>query len=118
MDSVKTYLNDLNGVDLEPSRTRLLFKARLDHGPGNSEQLALFVGPTKCGKFDALWSQSDWATTKSALAWIPRKQLSGPTLWLTLMEAYWRGERDAYDSKRPNYNEISPDSRAIATKNS
>lgn len=76
----------------------------------------MFVGPTKCGEFDALWIKSDWTTTKDAVAWIPRMQLTGTTLWQTLLDAYWSAERDENDSDRPNYNEIIHDKRAIATK--
>ena len=116
MSTIKTYMNDSGGADLVPSRTRLLFWAWLDHGPGSSEEIAVFVGPTKCGDFDALWVKSDCATSKDAVAWIPRKQLTGTTLWQTLLDAYWSGERDENDSDRPNYDEIIPDKRAIATK--
>jgi hypothetical protein len=116
MGSIKTYLKDAGGADLEPSRTRLVFRAWLDHGPGSSEEVAVFVGPTKCGQFDALWINTDSAPAKDAIAWIPRKQLSGTSLWLGLLEAYWTGERDVNDSDRPNYDEIIADPRAIATK--
>ena len=76
----------------------------------------MFVGPTKCGEFDALWIKSDWATSKQAVSWIPRKQLTGTTLWQTLLDACWSGERDANNSDRPNYDDIISDKRAIATK--
>ena len=76
----------------------------------------MFVGPTKCGGFDALWVKSDLATSKDAVAWIPREQLTGITLWQTLLDAYWSGERNENDSDRPNYDEIISDKRAIATK--
>ena len=115
MSSIKTYLNDSGGTDLEPSRTRLLFRAWLFHGPGHPEEIAMFLGPTKCGEFDALWVKGDWATSKDAVAWIPRNQLTGTTLWQTLLDAYWSGERDENDSNGPNYDEIIPDKRAIAT---
>lgn len=116
MGSIKTYLEDAGGANLVPSRTRLVFRAWLDHGPGSSEEVAVFVGPTKCGQFDALWINTDSAPAKDAIAWIPRKQLSGTSLWLGLLEAYWTGERDVNDSDRPNYDEIIADPRAIATK--
>jgi hypothetical protein len=116
MSTVKTYMNDSEGADLAPSRTQLLFRAWLDHGPGSSEEIAMFVGPTKCGEFDALWIKSDWATSKQAVSWIPRKQLTGATLWQTLLDACWSGERDANNSDRPNYDDIISDNRAIATK--
>ena len=116
MGSIRTYLKDKVGADLEPSRTRLVFRAWLDHGPGSSEEVAVLVGPTKCGQFDALWINTDWAPAKAAIAWIPRKELSGTSLWLSLLEAYWSGERDENDADRPNYDEIIADPRAIATK--
>jgi|688.fasta_scaffold1325921_2 hypothetical protein len=116
MASIRTYLEDSEGEYLEPSQTGLVFRAWLDHGPGSSEEVAVFVGPTKCGRFDALWINTDSASAKDAVAWIPSKQLSGTSLWVSLLEAYWSGERDENDADRPNYDEIIADPSAIATK--
>lgn len=115
MNLVKTYLKDPDGVDLIPSRTRLLFRAYLGHGPGHSEQLCMFIGPTRCGRFDALWLSTDWSNSKKqAVAWLPRREMTGADLWQTLLEAYWRAEKEENEADQANYDEIIPDAKAMA----
>jgi hypothetical protein len=109
------YDNADTGVDLQPGKTKILFKARLDHGPGFSEETLFLIGPSECETYDVLWSQTDWTEDTFALAWLPRGLECGPVLWRSLLLGYWKAEEGANPGCRPNFSEIVRDSRSLAS---
>ena len=104
-----------DGADLVPTRTRLLFSAWIDHGPGSSEKAEYRVGPSKCGKFDVLWILSDFddGETRNAAAWMPRHQMKGKALQLALLEGLFAAEKAEHDLDEPNFSEIEPSPKAV-----
>ena len=112
--SVATYLDSGTGVDLTPTRTRLLFSAWIDHGPGSSEKAEYRIGPSRCGKFDVLWISSDFddGETCNAAAWTPRHQMKGKALQLALLEGLFAAENAEHDLDEPNFSEIEPSPKA------
>lgn len=112
--SVATYLDSGTAVDLTPTRTRLLFSAWIDHGPGSSEKADYRIGPSRCGKFDVLWISSDFddGETCNAAAWIPRHQMKGKELQLALLEGLLAAEKAEHDLDEPNFSEIEPSPKA------
>ncbi len=113
MTLVQTYLTSPSVAGLEPRRTRLLFRAWIDRAPGDSEQIEMRIGPTKCNRFDALWLNSDGWPLKDAVAWIPRGTLRGDELWQRLIEAYWIAERDINEWEEPNSSDLIQDKRSL-----
>jgi hypothetical protein len=115
--NIATYLDSQDGVDLVPTRTRLLFSAWIDHGPGSSEKAEYRVGPSKCGKFDVLWISSDFddGASRNAAAWVPRHQMKGKALQLALLEGLFAAEKAEYDLDEPNFSEVDPASKAALT---
>ena len=116
MNKPATYIEDESGVDLEASRTRLLFKARLSHGSGFSEQAEYRIGATKCGRFDVLWSRSDWVEDGPALqaiAWLPRHEMKGEALHLALLKAWLMAEKMANDTDEPKFHEVEQSKLAL-----
>ena len=110
---LSTYIDSAVGVDLVPApRAKLLFKAWLDHGPGHSEEMFFSVGPSKCELYDVLWIKSDWADMVSALAWLPKGQLKGSTLFRVPLAGYWRAEKKENEWEEPNYSEIDTDKKS------
>lgn len=109
-DKVSTYLDSNIGSDVLPSRTRLLFSAWIDHGPGSSEKVEYRVGPSKCGNFEVLWISSDFddGETCNAAAWMPRHQMKGKALQLALLEGLFAAEKAEHDLDEPNFSEIEP----------
>jgi hypothetical protein len=114
MKAPTTYIDNPNCINIKPSRTKLLFRAWLDHGPGSSELIEVRWGPTKCGVYDALWMQSDWIEGKEAVAWLPRRSLKSTELWTTLLTAYWQREKAVNNWEGPVY-ELIPDKQATAS---
>jgi hypothetical protein len=112
--NIATYLDSNDGADLVPSRTRLLFSAWIDHGPGSSEKAEYRIGPSNCGRFDVLWISSDFGDgeTRNAAAWIPRHQMIGKALQLALLEALFAAEKAEHDLDEPNFSEVAPSPRA------
>ena len=111
---VSTYLDSNDGTDLLPTRSRLLFSAWIDHGPGSSEKAEYRIGPSKCGKFDVLWISSDFddGETRNAAAWIPRHRMRGKALQLALLEALFAAEKAEHDLDESNFSEVAPSPRA------
>lgn len=114
-DKVSTYLDSNIGSDVLPSRTRLLFSAWIDHGPGSSEKADYRVGPSKCGKFDVLWISSDFddGKTRNAAAWMPRHQMRGKALQLALLEGLFAAEKAEHDLDEPNFSEVAASPKAL-----
>ena len=111
-----TYLDDNNtAVDLHPAKMKIVFKARLDHGPGFFEDMIFLVGPSKCETYDVLWIQSDQTDGVSAAAWLPRGIVVGPVLWRWLLIGYWKAEERANPGCGPNYSEIVGDACSLAS---
>ena len=111
MSKPATYIEDQSGVDLEASRTRLLFMALLSHGPGFSEKAEYRIGPTKCGRFDVLWVKSDWVDDDDVLAlqavsWLPRHEMKGRALPLALITAWLNAEKKVNGATTPNFDEV------------
>lgn len=113
MSPVQTYLTSPSVAGLATRRTRLLFRAWIDRGPGDSEMIEMRIGPTKCDRFDALWLSSDLGPDKFAVAWIPRGVVTGDELWQSLIEAYWIAERDVNEWDEPNFSEVIEDKVSI-----
>ena len=90
-----------------------MFRAWIDRAPGDSEQIQMRVGPTKCDRFDALWLNSDLGPDKCAVAWIPRGVVTGDELWQRLIEAYWIAERDINEWEEPNSSDLIQDKRSL-----
>jgi hypothetical protein len=114
---ISTYADSQDGVDLAPARTRLLFAAWIDHGPGASEKAEYRVGPSRCGKFDVLWISSDFddGESRNAAAWIPRHQMKGKTLQLALLAGLFAAEKAHLELDEPNFSEIAPSPKAALT---
>ena len=96
-------------VVLEPVRTRLVFAARLSHGPGFDEMLEFRVGRSACGHFDVLWQKADWVVEErqlNAVAWLPRNTLKGKRLSLALLKAVLEAEKQRYNAAAPNFSEV------------
>lgn len=113
-----TYLDGKHGDDLIPSRTRLLFAALLSHGPGFSESAEYRIGPTTCGAFDVLWLKSDWledGDQLQAIAWLPRHELKGIALHLTLLKAWMDAEREVNGATTANFDEVERRRGALLT---
>ena len=112
---VATYLDSQEGVDLVPTRTRLLFSAWIDHGPGASEKAEYRVGPSQCGKFDVFWISSDFddGESSNAAAWIPRHQMKGKALWLALLKGLFKAEKAHLDIDEPNFSEVDSSIKAL-----
>jgi len=114
---ISTYADSQDGVDLVPARVRLLFAARINHGPGFPEKVEYRVGPSKCGQFDVLWIKSDWDDENpvTAAAWTPRYQMKGKSLHFALLAALFTAEKKQTSADRPNFNEvISSDSSLLS----
>jgi len=111
---IGTYLDSQDGVDLVPTRTRLLFSAWIDHGPGSSEKAEYRIGPSKSGRYEVLWisSELDYGETRNAAAWIRRHQMIGKALQLALLEALFAAEKAEHDLDEPNFSEVAPSPRA------
>ena len=112
---ISTYLDSNTGIDIKPARTRLLFSAWIDHGPGSSEKAEYRIGPSKCGKFDVLWISSDFddGETCNAAAWMPRHQMRGKALQLALLEGLFAAEKAEHDLDEPNFSEVARDAPAL-----
>jgi hypothetical protein len=114
---VLTYVES-DAADLEPApRAKLLFAAWLSKGPGFDEHLLFFVGPSRCKRYDVLWHESDWHDDggKSALAWLPKGQLTGRKLWETLLTECWKAEKAGWDYDKPIFDEVSFDKRSLVS---
>ena len=112
---VLTYIES-DAADLEAApRAKLLFAAWFSHGPGFQENLLFFVGPSKCKRYDVLWYESDWNDDggKSALAWLPKGQLTGRKLWETLLTECWKAEKAGWHYHKPIFEEVSFDKRSL-----
>lgn len=105
---ISTYLDSQDGVDLAPTRTRLLFAAWIHHGPGFPEKVEYRVGPSKCGQFDVLWLKSDWddANPVTAAAWTPCYQMKGKPLYLAHLAALFAADKRQTSADGPNFNEV------------
>jgi hypothetical protein len=114
-NDVSTYLDSTTGSDLEPSRTRLLFSAWIDHGPGASEKAEYRIGPSQCGQFDVLWISSDFddGESRNAAAWTPRHQMKGKALWLALLKSLFTAERASLELEQPNFSEVAKSQRSL-----
>jgi hypothetical protein len=117
-DPSKVFTYVESGVpDLEAGRTRLLFAAWFSHGPGFQENLLYFVGPSKCKRYDVLWSESDWDDAddggRKASAWIEKGQLSRRKLWETLLTKCWKAEKAGWGYEKPLFDEVSFDKRSL-----
>jgi hypothetical protein len=89
-----TYHDD-GGDDLEPAEREVVCRYYLDAGPGHTEFVTQFLGPSECGKFDVLWEESDITEeVPVAVAWLPRGQLEGFELWQSLALAFWNIKKD------------------------
>ena len=112
---IATYLDSHPGGGLTPSRTRLLFAAWIDHGPGASEKAEYRVGPSQCGKFDVFWISSDFDDGESSneAAWIPRHQMKGKALWLALLKGLFEAEKAQLDIDEPNFSEVDSSIKAL-----
>lgn len=120
MNKPSTFLDDNAGVDLEPSRTRLLFKAVLSHGPGFSESVEYRVGGSQCGGFDVLWQSADWVDEDDgprlqALAWMPRHAMKGKGLFLALLQALFEASKRHQQADGPNFEEIVRGGKGLLT---
>jgi len=115
--NISTYLDSNTGSDLEPTRTRLLFSAWIDHGPGASEMAEYRIGPSQCGKFDVLWISSDFddGESSNAAAWIPRHRMKGKILQLALLAGLFSAEKTHLELDEPNFSEIAPNPKAVLT---
>ena len=111
---VFTYIES-DTSDLLPERgSKLLFAAYLFHGPGFEEELQFRIGPSKCGRYDVLWLGSDWNEEgPSALAWIPKGDLTTTTLCKKLLIAAWRTEKADYGYDRPVFHEIKSNEKSL-----
>jgi hypothetical protein len=95
-----TYHDD-GGDDLEPAEREVVCRYYLDAGPGHTEFVTQFLGPSECGRFDVLWEESDLTEeVPVAVAWLPRGQLEGFALWQSLALAFWniRKEGECWES--------------------
>lgn len=104
MSTIKTYhLHQGDGADLQWTRTRLLFSAVFSFGPMNSGSSDYRIGPTACGRYDALWVESEEREDPSrmAIAWIAKGELKGPELWHALLNAMWTADKQHWDYSRP-----------------
>ncbi len=112
---ISTYLDSQEGIDLVPSRTRLLFSAWIDHGPGSSEKAEYRIGPSRCGKFDAVWISSDFdgGDSRNAAAWLPRHRMKGKALRMALLEALFVAERTHLQLDEPNFAEMAFSPRGL-----
>jgi hypothetical protein len=89
-----TYHDD-GGDDLEPAAREVVCRYYLDAGPGHTEFVTQFLGPSECGEFDVLWEESDLTEDVAvAVAWLPRGQLEGFELWQALALAYWNIKKE------------------------
>jgi len=89
-----TYHDD-GGDDLEPAEREVVCRYYLDAGPGHTEFVTQFLGPSECGKFDVLWEESDITEeVPVAVAWLPRGKLDGFELWQALALAFWNIKKD------------------------
>src|SRR5262249_17396589 len=114
-DSPEVFNYVESGVpDLEAGRAKLLFAAWFSHGPGFQENLLFFVGPSKCKRYDVLWSESDWDDDggRKAIAWVEKGQLTGTKLWETLLTECWKAEKAGWDYRKPIFDEVSFDKRS------
>ena len=113
--SIATYADSNIGVDLEPTRTRLLFAAWISHGPGFSEKVEYRIGPSKCGCFDVLWTfaEPDVDERIHAAAWLPRHEMKGKSMHCALLEALFRAEKKHSSADGPNFSEVIGSERAL-----
>jgi hypothetical protein len=108
-NKVSTYLDSTTGADIAPSRTKLLFSAWIDHGPGSSEKAEYRIGPSQCGQFDVLWISSDFddGESRNAAAWVPRHSMKGKALQMALLEGLFAAEKAHLDLDEPNFSEVA-----------
>jgi hypothetical protein len=106
---VFTHL-DSDPRTLAPGRTRFLFAAYIDRSPIDTEKVEYRIGPSKCGKFDALWLMSDFDdyASRTAAAWTPRHQMKGKALQLALLEGLFAAEKTHLELDEPNFSELAP----------
>ena len=113
--SIATYADSKIGVDLEPTRTRLLFAAWISHGPGFSEKVEYRIGPSKCGRFDVLWTlaEPDVDERIHAAAWMPRHEMKGKSMHCALLEALFQMEKTHFSADGPNFSEVIGSDRVL-----
>jgi hypothetical protein len=112
---ISTYADSQDGVDLVPGRTRLLFAAWINHGPGFPEKVEYRVGPSKCGQFDVLRIRGDWEDQNpmSAGAWTLRGHLRGVNLRGVLLEALLPAQSNRESATGLNFDSVSTESRSL-----
>lgn len=115
---IESYVRSYFGNNLSHSRTRLLFVARVGHGPGFDECTEYRVGPSRCGKYDVLWCRNDaeWGnegTCTVAVAWLPRGKLKPPKLYEALLQEAIFDEMFADCLEQPNFSDVASCPQAL-----
>jgi len=115
MTASSNYLDSPVGLELIPTRTRLLFAARLHHGPGHVEEVQYRIGPSRCGRYDVLWTFGDWDEegVKNALAWTPRHVRRGQPLHRHLLASLFQAENTTGHAEAPPFSEVKSSPPAL-----